>query len=142
MSDTGGYDLKPCAWCQEPGHIRLSRVNWATVYCANPECIGASYTDHAPEAVRRWNRRTEPTMPNTTDDKTASGNPAFDLWCYTAKDPDSQPFPYPHSPRGQVPFLTTFLYRVCDNKTGPFEVGLKVLRAAFEAGQKAGPGNG
>ncbi len=80
-------------------------------------------------------------MTDTADDPTASGNPAFDMWCYTAKDPKSPPFPFAHSPAGQIPLMTVFLHKVCSNNGGTFEVGLKVLQAAFEAGQNAGPGN-
>jgi hypothetical protein len=51
----------------------------------------------------------------------------FEKWCYTAQDP-----------RTGLPFLTTLLYRICDNDEAKFDEGCRLLQEAFEAGQRKG----
>jgi hypothetical protein len=50
----------------------------------------------------------------------------FDQWSFTAKDPTTS-----------MPYLTTVLYRCCDNDDGRFQETTRVLKAAFEAGTAA-----
>ena len=56
-------------------------------------------------------------------------NTAFDEWCFTATDDrtliDGKP----------IPMMTTLLYRVCDNDRKKFEEAIRLLQAAFEAGE-------
>lgn len=54
--------------------------------------------------------------------------PPFDRWTYLGRDPDTH-----------MPWITLLLHRVCDNDQAKFEEALRILRAAFAAGQQAGP---
>lgn len=54
----------------------------------------------------------------------------FDAWTYTAKDPTTG-----------MPFVTTLLYRVCDQDGTKFDEAVRILKAAYEAGQAAAAKN-
>jgi hypothetical protein len=51
-------------------------------------------------------------------------NPEFEQWTYTGKDPQTN-----------MPWVTTMLYRVCGQDGDKFDEAVRILQAAFEAGQ-------
>jgi hypothetical protein len=59
-----------------------------------------------------------------------SDNPKFETWCCLAKSAitmDGKP----------LPLVTELLYKVCNDDPKKFDRALAMLRAAFEAGEKA-----
>jgi hypothetical protein len=59
-------------------------------------------------------------------------NTAFEKWCYTAEDSTRTINGKP------IPLITTFLFSVCQEDQKRFELGIDILRMAFEAGQREG----
>lgn len=61
---------------------------------------------------------------------TDTKNEEFDKWCLTAKDPK-----YEHQ-LTPVPYVTTMIYKVCGGDNNKFDEAIRILKAAFEAGQE------
>ena len=66
-----------------------------------------------------------------TDDK--DEDRPFNQWCYRAKDPEG-PLLF-----GQPPaLLTVALHMICNNEPDRFNIALRHLEAAFDAGREQG----